>query len=215
MKDAYAPFKFSPIVIAIPLYTVLFLWIVFWAGTTFELYLVKYGIYPRTVAGLKGIVFSPFIHGDTSHLINNSIPLLVLLTTLIYFYREIAFKIMVWGIFWSGLITWFIARDAYHIGASGVVYLLFSFILFSGLIRRYYRLVAVSLIVVFLYGGMIWYILPIKEGVSWEGHLSGFLVGLFFAIIARKHGPQKEVFQWNEEEEEDQYEVKYWLGEEE
>ncbi|MCK0130683.1 rhomboid family intramembrane serine protease [Flavobacteriaceae bacterium F08102] len=211
MKETEEPFKFTPSVIGIPLYAVLFLWVVFWAGISFDWYLIKYGIYPRTALGLRGILFSPFIHSDTSHLINNSIPLIVLLTTLLYFYREIALKVMLLGILLSGLLTWVIARDAYHIGASGVIYLLFSFILFSGLIRRYYRLVAVSLIVVFLYGGMIWYVLPIEKGVSWEGHLSGFLVGLIFAVMFRQHGPQKERFIWDEEA----YEEAYWIDEEE
>jgi membrane associated rhomboid family serine protease len=92
------------------------------------------------------------------------------------------------GGFITGFITWIIARDSYHIGASGIVYLLFSFVFFSGLIRKHYRLVAQSLIVIFLYGGMVWYVLPIKEGMSWEGHLSGFLTGLFLSIIYRKEG---------------------------
>jgi membrane associated rhomboid family serine protease len=91
----------------------------------------------------------------------------------------------------SGLLTWFIARDSYHIGASGIVYLLFSFIFFSGIIRKHYRLVALSFMVIFLYGSMIWYVLPIKDGMSWEGHLSGLLIGLFFAVFYRNKGLTK------------------------
>ena len=91
-----------------------------------------------------------------------------------------------------------IARESYHIGASGIVYLLFSFVFFSGMIKKHYRLVALSLMVIFLYGSMIWYVLPIKEGMSWEGHLSGFLVGVFFATIYRNKGIVKEEYQFNE-----------------
>ena len=161
-------------------------------------------MYPRTLKGLKGILFSPFIHSGVKHLFNNSVPLFILLLSLFYFYRKIAFKIVCYGGLLTGLLTWIIARDAYHIGASGIVYLLFSFILFSGIIRRYSRLIAVSLIVIFLYGSMIWYILPIKDDISWEGHLSGFLVGLAFAFIYRKHGPQKIEYVWQNDDYEDE-----------
>jgi membrane associated rhomboid family serine protease len=212
LEKEHTQFKFSPIVIAFPLYFVLSLWIVFWAEGTYNMYFTKYGIYPRTFFGLRGVIFSPFIHGSVKHLFNNSIPLFVLLTTLFYFYRRIAFKVLIYGSLFSGLLTWIIARDSYHIGASGIVYLLFSFILFSGIIRKDYRLIAVSFIVIFLYGSMIWYILPIKDEISWEGHLSGFIFGLLLAFIYRKHGPQPMQYDW----EDDEYiEDAYFLYEEE
>jgi membrane associated rhomboid family serine protease len=122
----------------------------------------------------------------------------VLLSSLFYFYRQVALKILLFGALLSGFLTWLIARESYHIGASGVVYVLFSFVFFSGIIRKHYRLVALSFIIVFLYGGMIWYVLPIKQGISWEGHLSGLLVGLFFSIHYRKKGIVKEVPQFTE-----------------
>lgn len=193
-------FKFSNWMVAVPLYFVLFLWIVLWIELKFDLYFTKYGLYPRTLKGLRGIIFSPFLHSGVKHLFNNSIPLFVLMLSLFYFYRKIAFKILVIGTLLTGIFTWVIARPAYHIGASGIVYLLFSYLLFSGLIRKYYRLVAVSLIVIFLYGGMIWYIFPIKEDMSWEGHLSGFISGLLLAIIYRKYGPQPFKYDWEEED---------------
>ena len=211
LQEEHKQFKFSPVVIAFPLYFVLSLWIVFWFEGNYNLYFNKYGIYPRSIVGLRGILFSPFIHSGLKHLFNNSIPLFVLLTTLFYFYRKIAFKILIYGTLFSGLLTWIIAREAYHIGASGIVYLLFSFVLFSGIIRRYYRLIAVSLIVIFLYGSMIWYILPIKDDISWEGHLSGFLVGLFLAFAYRKYGPQPFQYDWEDEA----YEDDFYLDEEE
>lgn len=199
LQEEHKQFKFSPVVIGFPLYFVLVLWIVYWVEVNYNLYFNKYGIYPRTITGLRGIVFSPFIHSGLKHLFNNSVPLFILLTALFYFYRKIAYKILLYGIVFSGLLTWVIARDANHIGASGIVYLLFSFILFSGIFRKYNRLIAVSLIVIFLYGSMIWYILPIKEEISWEGHLSGFIFGLLFAFIYRKHGPQKVKYYWEED----------------
>lgn len=200
IQEEHKQFKFSPVVIAFPLYFVLVLWIVFWIEGNYNLYLNKYGLYPRTFSGLRGILFSPFIHGGIKHLFNNSLPLFILLMSLFYFYRKIAFKVLIYGTLLSGLLTWIIARDAYHIGASGIVYLLFSFVLFSGLIRKYYRLIAVSLIVIFLYGSMIWYILPMKEEISWEGHLSGFIVGFIFALIFWKNGPQPLQYDWEDEE---------------
>lgn len=192
--------KFSPIVLAIPLYFVLFLWIIFWFEMKYGYNFNKYGIYPRTFKGLRGIVFSPFIHGDIKHLYHNSIPLFVLLLALIYFYRSIALKIVVYGALISGFLTWVFARNSYHIGASGIIYLLFSFLFFSGVFRKNSRLIAVALVVIFLYGSMIWYILPVKEGISWEGHLFGFLVGLFFSFIYRKKGLQKFKYQWEKED---------------
>ena len=200
LQEEHKQFKFSPLVIAFPLYFVLALWIIYWIEVNYSLYFNKYGIYPRTLTGLRGVVLSPFIHSGTKHLFNNSVPLFILLSTLFYFYRKIAYKVLIYGTLLSGLITWVIAREANHIGASGIVYLLFSFILFSGIFRKYNRLIAVSLIVIFLYGSMIWYILPIKEEISWEGHLSGFLVGIIFALIYRNYGPQPFRYQWEDEE---------------
>jgi membrane associated rhomboid family serine protease len=203
LHEEHKQFKFAPIVIAFPLYFVLSLWVIFWIEVNYDLFFNKYGIYPRTFTGLRGVILSPFIHSGIKHLFNNSIPLFILLTTLFYFYRKIAFKVLLYGTLLSGLLTWIIAREANHIGASGIVYLLFSFVLFSGIIRKYNRLIAVSLIVIFLYGSMIWYILPIKEEISWEGHLSGFLVGIIFAFIYRNYGPQPIRYHWEDEEYED------------
>jgi len=183
-----------------PTLYLLAIWFIYWLEIYFGLNFNKYGIYPRTFEGFRGVFLAPFIHGDTSHLFNNSIPLFVLLVSLFYFYRELAYKVLIIGGFMTGFFTWAIARDSYHIGASGIVYLLFSFIFFSGLIRKHYRLVAQSLVVIFLYGGMIWYVLPIKEGMSWEGHLSGFIVGLCLSLFYRKTGIVKKEYQFSKTE---------------
>lgn len=192
-------FTFSTRILAIPLYFVLSLWIVFWFEVRNGFNFNTYGIYPRTFSGLKGILFSPFIHGDIKHLYHNSVPLFVLFFSLLYFYRNIAFRVFVYGTLLTGLLTWLLARDSYHIGASGIIYLLFSFIFFSGIIRKNYRLVAVSLMIIFLYGSMVWYVLPVEESISWEGHLSGFIVGLVFAFYYKGHGPQKYTYDWEKD----------------
>lgn len=187
-------------VLWVPIVAIVAIWLIYWVEITFGYNFNTYGILPREIKGLRGVLFSPFIHSDASHLSSNSIPLFVLLASLFYFYRKIAHKVLIYGILFSGLFCWIIARDSYHIGASGVIYLLFSFIFFSGIIRKHYRLIAMSLVVIFLYGGMIWFIIPTEDRISWEGHLSGFLIGLLFAFLYRKKGIVKEQYQFSETE---------------
>jgi hypothetical protein len=115
---------------------------------------------------------------------------------------------LLYGILFSGLITWGIGRPSYHIGASGIIYLLASFIFFKGIFTKYYRLVAVSLIVVFIYGSLLWYIFPTKDGISWEGHLGGFLTGLVLAFAMKTNVPSTKKYAWEHEdynEEEDKF----------
>jgi len=194
-------FKFKKGTFLIPILVVLSIWLVYIIEIGFGFNFNKFGIYPKTVLGLRGILFSPFIHGDSKHLLNNSVPLVVMLGSLYYFYHKIATKVLVLGIVITGLLTWSIARPANHIGASGVIYFLVSFIFFSGILRKYYRLIALSLAVVFLYGSMVWYVLPVEDSISWEGHLSGFLTGIIFAILFKKVGPQPESFEFTPNEE--------------
>ena len=199
MKDT-DHLKISNSTFIIPVAYVVSIWLIYVVEILFNLNFNKFGVFPRTLEGFRGVFLTHFIHSDTSHLFNNSIPLFVLLCSLFYFYKEVAYKVLLIGGFFTGFLTWIIARDSYHIGASGIVYLLFSFVFFSGIIRKHYRLVALSLIIIFLYGSMIWYVLPIKEGMSWEGHLSGFVTGLVLAFIHRKKGIVKEEHQFIETE---------------
>ena len=118
------PFQFTKAVIFLPLFFVMTLWSVFWYELQFHDNLSHFGIYPREVYGLKGILFSPFLHGDIEHLANNSIALLVLLPILRYFYKEQSFVVLFLGIIFSGLGTWLLGRPSYHIGASGLIYAL-------------------------------------------------------------------------------------------
>ncbi len=207
MSD-HSHFKFTNSVLFVPIIAVLVIWAVFWFELNFQTNLTKFGLYPRSFMGLRGIFFSPFIHGSLEHLYNNTIPLALLLASLFYFYRDVAFKVLILGTIFSGIITWGIGRPSYHIGASGIIYLLASFIFFKGIFTKYYRLVAVSLIVVFIYGGLLWYIFPTKDGISWEGHLGGFLTGLTLAIFLKAKIPKIKKYAWEQEdynEEEDEF----------
>jgi membrane associated rhomboid family serine protease len=176
-------FKFSPSTWIIPTFLLVLVWSVFYLDNSFLLHLNHHGILPRTFSGLQGVIFSPFLHGDLSHIANNSLPLFILTTALIYFYREVSLKVLVYGVLLSGIITWIIGRDSYHIGASGLIYVLVSFIFFKGMMTQYYRLMALSMAVVVLYGGMVWYVFPdVDHKISWEGHLAGLIAGFVFAI---------------------------------
>ncbi len=173
---------------------------------------VKLGIYPLHINGLQGILFSPFIHSDYSHLISNSLPFFILGFMLIYFYRRISYRIFFLLYFLSGLCTWLMGREAWHIGASGVVYALAAFHFVSGIIRSDVRLLTLSVVVVFLYGGLVWGLLPIRPEISWEGHLSGAISGVVLAFYYRKYIIRREKFDWeyemeDEEEEEESHSI--------
>ncbi len=192
-------FTFSNGVIVYPILFILFIWIIFWYEIRFGQDFTSFGIYPQKIKGLIGIIFSPFIHADINHIYHNTIPLFILSAALFYFYRPIAWKILAYGILVSGLLTWFIGRPAYHIGASGLIYVLFSFTFFKGIFAKHYRLIALSLLVIFLYGSLVMYALPIKESISWEGHLSGLITGLIFALIFRKEIAMPKKYVWEQE----------------
>lgn len=187
----------------IPGVLVLLISAIYFLDVEFGLDLYRYGLKPRSAKGLLGILTMPFIHGNFEHLFNNMTALFVLLWFLFYFYRDLALRILLWIFLLSGLWVWISARGTYHIGASAVVYGLVTFLFFSGIFRMYYRLVAVSMLVTFLYGSLVWGVLPIKEGISWEGHLWGSIAGLLLALAYRKQGPQRPVYEWEDEDDED------------
>src|SRR5450759_4675491 len=185
----------------IPGIFVFLMWLVKIIEVLFEIDLSRFGIYPLTAKGLPGILFSPFIHADFNHLFNNSLPLFFLSVALFYFYSEVALKVFIWTFFLTGLLVWIAGREAWHIGASGLLYGLASFLFFSGIIRRYFRLIALSLLIVFLYGSMVWGLFPdIYRNVSWESHMLGFFSGVVLAVGYRNQGPQRPVYDWMEEE---------------
>ncbi|AFL81372.1 putative membrane protein [Aequorivita sublithincola DSM 14238] len=192
--------KFTPDVFGYPLLFVMVLWIVFWVETRFGFNFNSYGVYPRELKGLRGILFSPFIHGSLEHLFNNSVPLFVLSSGLFYFYRNIRWKVLIFGLLLTGIATWCIGRSSLHIGASGVVYMLAAFLFFKGIFSKQFQLTALALVVAFLYGGMLWYVFPGIPEISWEGHLSGFFVGLIFAFFYKENPIQNKKFDWERED---------------
>jgi len=129
--------------------------------------------------------------------------MLILGWALFKFYPTLAIKTLIWIYLMGGIWLWISGRPSYHIGASGIVYGLATFLFFSGWMRREKRVAALSLLVAFLYGGMWWGVLPVDPSMSWEGHFWGALAGLVLAFVYRKKGPQKPVYQWELEEEDD------------
>ena len=184
----------------LPALFILVLFVVEWIEHTYGMRFAKYGVLPRTLEGLKGVLLSPFIHSDWKHLTNNAFPLFVLTSTLGFFYKGIAKEVFFWSWLMSGLWLWAIGRPSFHIGASGLLYTLASFLFFSGFIRKHTKLMSISMFVVFLYGGMVWGIFPMKKHISWEGHLAGALAGLILAYWFKDNGPPKQVYQYEIDE---------------
>lgn len=184
-----------------PAFFLLVIWSVRITESALETSFAHLGLFPLKAEGLRGILFAPLLHADFKHLFDNSVPLFFLSVAIFYFYRPVAYRVffLVWLI--SGAIVWLTARPAYHIGASGLVYGFASFVFFSGIIRNNIHLLAISLLVVFLYGGLVWGIFPYDFRISWESHLVGGLTGLGLAIYYRGFGPPSTRKVWEEEEE--------------
>lgn len=188
-----------------PLLLLALMWMMFWAERVSGYDLVRWGVRPQTLEGLKGILAMPLLHApyDSAHIVNNSFPTALLLAALIYYYRDVALRVFVISWIGTGLGVWILAHDdhKYHIGMSGVIYALFGFLFISGFFRRYLPLQAISLFVVFLYGSMVWGIFPQKENISWEGHFVGLTIGVILAVVYRKKGPKGPKYQYEIEQE--------------
>ena len=191
--------------LAIPALLVTLMWVVKVAEMAFSVDLSRWGLAPRTLHGLVGILTMPLLHGGWEHLLTNTPAILVLGTALYYCYPTLANRVMAIGWLASGLLTWIIGiPGSIHIGASALIYALNLFLIVSGFIRGNRQLIVISLIMVFLYGSFLWGMIPslaIPQHISWEGHLSGALVGVALALLYRKEGPQKEVYHWDEDDE--------------
>ncbi|NQY07566.1 MAG: rhomboid family intramembrane serine protease [Flavobacteriaceae bacterium] len=183
-----------------PLFFVLLIWLVYWVEVTFGFNFAHFGIRPLKFTGLKGILFSPWIHSGIEHLYHNTIPLFVLSSALAFFYRDHFWKVIIVGILGTGIITWLIGRPSFHIGASGLIYVLASFLFFKGIIAFHFRLIAISLSVVFYYGSMIWYLFPVEDGVSWEGHLSGAIIGVLLAFFVQIKVDKSPKYEWQKDD---------------
>lgn len=177
------------------------MWLAHWADYLFpNAQFYQYGVQPGDWESLRGILFMPLIHSKNGfeHIINNSLPIAVLLGALVYYYRHVALRVFVISWIGTGLGLWLFARDSnsYHIGMSGIIYAFAGFLFVSGVIRKYLPLQAISLFVAFMYGSLIWGIFPTESHVSWEGHLSGLVAGGLLAFYFRKLGPQAPKFQY-------------------
>jgi membrane associated rhomboid family serine protease len=180
------------------------MWLIFFLDNKFNLDLAQYGTSPRTLKGLTGILFSPFIHSNLEHITGNSLPLLVLGMLTFYFYRPIAWGSFLWIFFMSGVWLWVGGRNndegsIHHIGASGLIYGSALFLFFSGVFRKHRPLMVISALVAFLYGSMMYGIFPLQPDVSWEAHLFGAISGLLVAYNYRKEGPQRQEIVWEDD----------------
>jgi membrane associated rhomboid family serine protease len=162
------------------------LWAVLAFNWALDLDLQRYGVRPRDVHGLIGILVAPLLHANFAHLLANSLPLLVLGTVMLHLYSTAVVRVILAAYLLPGIAVWLFARDSVHIGASGVAYGLFAYILVAGLLRRDRRAIAASLLVCFMYGALVWGVLPIEPGASWETHLAGALTGVVCALVFRR-----------------------------
>ena len=200
--------------LVIPGFLLVIMWLVYVTEALFHVDWSGWGIYPLHASGLPGIVLAPFLHGGLKHIAANSAPFLVLGTALFYFYRDLSLRVLVFIWIFSGIWVWFGGREAYTIGSSGIIYGLASFLFLSGVIRRDTGLSALSLVVIFLYGSLIWGAIPNflpEKNISWEAHMGGLIAGIIMAVYYRNKGPQRKKYSWELEEEEDEEDADdYW-----
>jgi membrane associated rhomboid family serine protease len=160
----------------------------------------NFGVRPRELVGLVGIVCAPLVHGDFAHLFSNSLPLIVAGTTMLYLYPQSSLRVLPAVYVGPGVAVWLFAQGSSHVGASGLVYGLVGYIFVGGLIRRDRRAIAASLLVSFMYGALVWGVLPIKPGVSWETHLAAALIGVALALVLRHlDRPPPRRYSWEDE----------------
>ena len=187
----------------LPLAFLLGMWVVESIEWVLQISFAQWGVMPRDPAHLLGILTSPFLHGEWSHIISNSLPFFVLSAILFLGYRKVSYTVFISIYVLTGIAVWTLARGGtFHIGASGLVYGLFGFVFFSGIFRADIKSIGIALIVGFFYGGMVWGVMPNQPGISWESHLFGVIAGAVLAFVYRKEGREKPP-QWMEESIED------------
>jgi membrane associated rhomboid family serine protease len=174
----------------VPLRLVFLMWGFFFLEGYFEIDLGVFGIWPRRIFGLIGIFTAPMLHGNLVHLVSNTLPLLFLGMTLFYFYDKVARQVFFHCYFTTGFLVWVFARPNIHIGASGLIYGIASFLVFFGVFRKDFKSLIISAIIIFVYGSMVYGVFPTQPGVSWESHLLGAIVG---AVTASSMAKKKNV----------------------
>ncbi|MGK7297021.1 MAG: rhomboid family intramembrane serine protease [Candidatus Wenzhouxiangella sp. M2_3B_020] len=177
------------------------IWAVFGFDQFTGLQLIRYGLTPRDAMGLIGLVTTPLLHYNLAHIASNTLPLLVGGTMMLFLYPNSSVRALpaIW--LGSGLLAWLFARDSIHIGASGLIYGVLAFVFISGVLRRDLRSIGAALLVWFLYGSMIWGVLPVGRGMSWELHASGLVLGIAMALLYREWDqPPMKRYDWEDEE---------------
>lgn len=184
------------------------IWFIQVLNWALDLGVEEFGVRPRELAGLPGILFAPLMHSGFPHLIANSLPMLIVGTAMLYLYPSAALRVLPAVYLGPGVAVWLFARGGVHVGASGLIYGLVSYIFVAGMIRRDRRAIAASLLVSFLYGASVWGVLPIERGVSWETHLAAALIGLALAIALRRIDlPPRRRYTWEDEKDNDANEL--------
>ncbi len=178
------------------------LWVILLSAAALDINLTPLGVYPGAMQGLGGLISGPLVHGSWTHLLANTPPLLILGTALLYAYPRAAPLALPAIYLGSGLGVWLFARESFHIGASGLTHGLMFFIFLIGVLRRDRPAIALSMAVFFLYGGMLWSILPQSPDISFESHLFGAICGLLMAILLRERDPRPEEkrYDWENED---------------
>ena len=177
------------------------LWFIQILNWGLDLDLVRFGVRPRELAGVPGILLAPLLHSGFAHLATNTLPLFVLGTGMLYLYPNSSLKVMPAVYLGPGIAVWLFARaPSVHVGASGLVYGFVSYVFLAGVLRRDRRAIAASLLVAFLYGSTVWGVLPIEPGVSWQTHLAAALIGCALAIALKQLDiPPRKRYEWEDE----------------
>lgn len=173
--------------LSVPVRIAILMLLIFLVQESFNLDFGILGILPRKIYGVFGIILTPFIHGNWMHLLSNLSPFLILSIVLYYFYDRIAGWVLVYGMLWTNILVWLAGRPYLHIGSSGLVYMLAFFLMGFGFFRWKKIDLLVSVIIVTIYGSLVFGVVPSVGRVSWESHLLGAGVGIFLAFyLSRK-----------------------------
>ena len=178
--------------------------VVFLMNWAADLNPLPFGVRPREWSGVLGIVTAPLVHSDFAHLFANSLPLATVGAAMLFLYPRSTLRVLPAVYLGPGVLVWVFGRGSAHLGASGIVYGMVSYVFVAGLLRRDRRAIAASLLVAFMYGSLAWGVLPIEPGVSWETHLSAAVIGVSLALALRKLDiPPRKRYTWERQAAED------------